>query len=180
MIKNTGIAKPKLKNFTSDGDNLRKVLPIIFVFIFLLCGCSEIEQKNFTINTYFKSDVYISTGQIDFSGTISYSEDGKLTLTVNSPDEIKGYTYTVKDEKVTMDFQQIRTTYGIGDFPTSAPIAVISKLLKEISLSEPKVKEQDGSYTAKVNGYSVEFNADGYIENIRNGDLHITFVQKSS
>lgn len=155
-----------------------KRFAVILVFIFLLCGCSRNAESEFCIHKYFSSKVYVSTGQINFSGDMSYRQNGVLRLKIKAPDEVSGYTYTVRQNRVTMSYEGLEYKCRTTELPTYAPVAVINTVLSETELSPPIPKAGSDGLKAKVEGFSVGFTQSGYIESISSGDLHITFIKQ--
>ena len=157
-----------------------KRFAVILVFAFLLClgSCADGSADKLKIHKHFRSDVYVSTGQINFSGKMSYSKDGVLTLDISSPDEVSGYSYTVKENRVNMRYEGLEYSCRTNELPTLAPIAVINTVLTELSLSSPQLKNNGETLRTKLEGFAVSFNKSGYIESISSSKLHITFLKQ--
>lgn len=159
-----------------DGDNLRKGFVMLLALIFSLFGCSE---EKFSVHPYFSAGVYASTDEIDFSGDFSYSAKGKLTLKIKSPKELKDYTYTAYGNRIIMSYQGIKSEYSPEDFPDTAPIIIMRNIMKNIASSPPEIKKEEGAFTGRLQGYTVDFTQGGYIESIEGDNIHIAFVKKA-
>lgn len=140
-------------------------------------GCSP--EKQVVIQKYFSSNIYVSTENISFKGEFSHSECGDITLTVNYPEEIAGYKYTVKEKNVKMSFMDIDSSYNIMDFPQKAPIRVLYQALEFLETQNNIINQRSddvNSYTIKTGDSKVYINSRGEITSIKNDSVEITFL----
>ena len=89
---------------------MKKGLFFLFAIIFLFSGC----KKEMTVNNYFSAKVFISSGDFSAKGDFCRNSDGDISLKISSPENLKGYTYKVKDSSVKMTFQGLNCTYNIN------------------------------------------------------------------
>ena len=158
---------------------------LFFLFISLFCvfllpcaGCSP--EKQVVIQKHFSSNIYVSTEDISFKGEFSHNKRGDIILTVNFPEEIAGYKYTVKDKSVKMSFMDIDSSYNITDFPQKAPIRVLYQVLKFLETQNNVINQrgdnESNRYNIKTEDSIVYINSKGEITSIKNDSVEITFV----
>lgn len=129
-----------------------------------------------TVNNYFSAKVFISSGDFSAKGDFFRNSDGDISLKITSPENLKGYTYKVKDSSVKMTFQGLNCTYNISKFNHKAPIKIIKNTLDEFDNSKSLLKDNGEFYQMKINDYILKVNNNGFVDSISNDNIHITFV----
>lgn len=129
-----------------------------------------------TVNNYFSAKVFISSGDFSAKGDFCRNSDGDISLKITSPENLKGYTYKVKDNSVKMTFQGLNCTYELNKFNDKAPIKIIKNTLDEFDNSKSLLKDNGEFYQMKINDYILKVNNNGFVDSISNDNIHITFV----
>lgn len=151
---------------------MKKGLFFLFAIIFLFSGC----KKEMTVNNYFSAKIFISSGDFSGKGEFSRNSNGDISLEITSPENLKGYTYKVKDNSVKMAFQGLNCTYDLNKFNDKAPIKIIKNTLDEFDNSKSLLKDNGEFYQMKINDYILKVNNNGFVDSISNSNIHITFV----
>lgn len=144
------------------------------LFLFLT-ACSV--NDDFRIKRNFSSDVYISTEDINISGSVKF-KNNELTLKIKSPENLNGYTYSIKNDTVTMTYMNLQTTIDINKLPQNAPAVIIYNTLCELPQSPEEIHLTDNRYTAECGNSTVTFNKNGCPDTITHNSTHITFIRK--
>lgn len=151
---------------------MKKGLFFLFAIIFLFSGC----KKEMTVNNYFSANVFISSGDFSGKGEFSRNSNGDISLKITSPENLKGYTYKVKDSSVKMTFQGLNCTYDISKFNHKAPIKIMKNVLDEFDNSKSLLQDKGEFYQMKIDDYVLKVNNNGFVDSISNSNIHITFV----
>lgn len=151
---------------------MKKGLFFLFAIIFLFSGC----KKEMTVNNYFSAKVFISSGDFSAKGDFCRNSDGDISLKITSPENLKGYTYKVKDSSVKMTFQGLNCTYDISKFNHKAPIKIMKNILDEFDNSKSLLQDKGEFYQMKIDDYVLKVNNNGFVDSISNSNIHITFV----
>lgn len=129
-----------------------------------------------TVNNYFSAKVFISSNDFSAKGDFCRNGDGDISLKITSPENLKGYTYKVKDSSVKITFQGLNCTYDLNKFNDKAPIKIIKNTLDEFDNSKSLLKDNGEFYQMKINDYILKVNNNGFVDSISNDNIHITFV----
>ena len=129
-----------------------------------------------TVNNYFSAKVFISSGDFSAKGDFCRNSDGDISLKISSPENLKGYTYKVKDSSVKMTFQGLNCTYNISKFNHKAPIKIMKNVLDEFDNSKSLLKDNGEFYQMKIDDYVIKVSNNGFVDSISNDNIHITFV----
>ncbi len=155
---------------------MKKGLFFLFVIIFVVSvftGCENPIQ----VKKVFTSGIYVSTEDIDFMGSFKRNKDGEIYLKVTYPEDIKGYTYQINDDKVKIEYMGIRDKYNMEDFPDTAPIKVLHNVFEDLE-EDSSMKKTDKGYVIDADDFTVTVDSKGYITNIKDEKIEISFVNQ--
>ncbi|MGN0459329.1 MAG: hypothetical protein ACI4HL_00280 [Ruminococcus sp.] len=148
----------------------------LFIILFIFTGCSQ----ELTVHKSFSAGVYISNENINVRGNFVRNENSELSLTVTSPKGLSGYSYKVKDSKVTMEYMGITSSCDVSSLPKEAPIRILWEALMEFDNKIQFLKQDKEGYCVKTSDYVVKVGKDGYITSVGNSGTHISFVNQKN
>ena len=158
---------------------MKKGLFFLFIILLLFTGCTQ--NRELTIYKSFSAGVYVSNENINVRGSFVRDENNHISLTVTSPKELSGYSYSVVDSTVTMKYMGITSSCNVSGLPKNAPIRILWETFQEFDSKIQYLKYDKDGYKVKVSDYVVKVSKDGYITSVGNSGTHISFVgQKSS
>lgn len=113
-----------------------------FLMAVLMAGCEKnIFNKNQEIVTNFESEVKISLdGQDDYIGTLVHTPEGITTLTFNSPESLKGLSYSVTGGKYELSKNSLVAEYNMMPFQKNSYIFYLLSFLDYVSNEENQSK----------------------------------------
>ncbi|MGN0461876.1 MAG: hypothetical protein ACI4HZ_05475 [Ruminococcus sp.] len=155
---------------------MKKGLFFLFIILIFFTGC----KNELTVQKSFSAGVYISNENINVRGNFIRNNNNDLSLTVISPKELSGYSYTVKEDTVTMEYMGISSSCKISRLPKDAPIRILQEVLREFDNKIQYLKYDKDGYKVKVSDYIVKVGEEGYITYIGNSSTHISFVNQSN
>lgn len=129
------------------------ILCVFFILSVCFCmtSCGELQPQ--LPITDFSGEICVNTNNTQIKGSFSNNRQGVMTLTVTSPDNIKGMKYEYKDELLTIKFEGITTETVLGNLPADNFINLLYDCMfnlndKEI-LSLDSFDEQSAIYSVK-------------------------------
>lgn len=149
---------------------MRKLPLLFFCVIILLSGCSVVSKPPVD---KFKADFSASYKDVKLRGKIYSPSNSALTVTLISPDSMRGYVYKYERDKLSLSYDNMNIKSSVNYLPesdfTKSVYNVIKSLKKENNLknvnsynsfTEYKGSCESGVYTIKAESSS------GIIRNI--------------
>lgn len=99
-----------------------------------MTGCEKIEQVK--PQAYKSADFTLSYNEMQIKGELSINNENNINLSVDSPDSIKGFTASLKDNKITAKYKGITVNYEKQDLPDNAFFKLIFYTLEKFSKAE--------------------------------------------
>lgn len=131
------------------------ILCVFFICIIVtgFTSCSEAETQPQLPVTDFGGEICVNTNNTQIKGSFSNNRQGVMTLTVNSPDSIKGMKYEYKDELLTINFEGIITETVLGNLPQDNFVRLLYDCMFNLN-NEENIKlssfdEQSAVYNVK-------------------------------
>ena len=137
-----------------------------------MAGCGKnILNKNPEIVTNFESEVKISSDDgVNYSGTLVHTPEGVTTLTFNSPDSLKGLSYSVAGGKYELSKDSLIAEYNKMPFPKNSCMFYLLSFLDSVSNAEnqSKITKNKENYKIVCENEEFDFTLDesGRIKNI--------------
>ncbi|MGN1138720.1 MAG: hypothetical protein ACI4RM_04665, partial [Ruminococcus sp.] len=104
-----------------------KKLSLLFLFILLFfTSCSNSPAP---IARSFSAQVSATSGAVDIKGKITANKENLFVAQVDSPNTMKGYTYTYRNSKLRMEYKGMIVDAEEEYLPDSAFPAVIYNVL---------------------------------------------------
>ena len=115
---------------------------VSFLMVTLMAGCEKnILGKNQEIVTNFESEVKINVDdQTEYTGTLVHTPEGITTLTFNSPNSLKGLTYSIAGGKYELSKNSLVAEYGMIPFPKNSYMFYLLSFLDSVSNQENQSK----------------------------------------
>ena len=143
---------------------MRKLPLLFFCVIFLLSGCTG---SNKPPSDKFKADFKASYKDVKLSGKIYSASNSALTITLLSPEPMKGYVYKYERDKLSLTFNNMNIKSSVDYLPDSDFTKSVYNIIKSIkkennlkavnnynSLTEYKGKCGSGIYILKTESSS--------------------------
>lgn len=112
-----------------------KKLFISAVIILMLTSCGEtVSQPQYPI--VIDSGVKVVYKNIDYSADVVSTTDGKITVEMINPSELKGLKLIVDGENVTVEKDDIKLDYQTEALNNS-PFLLLSKVIRELNTQQP-------------------------------------------
>lgn len=157
---------------------MKKGLFFLFIILFIFTGCTQ--NQELTIYKSFSAGVYISNENINVRGSFLRDKNNHISLTVTSPKELSGYSYSIVDSTVTMKYMCITSKCNVSVLPKNAPIRILWETFQEFDNKIQYLKYDKDGYKVKASDYVVKVSKDGYITSVGNSSTHISFVGQKS
>lgn len=144
------------------------VCMLMFLFLFGFTACSEKTPTE--INMHIDSLYTATMGDMTLSGLLIYSEQGEMYLDVSTPDELRGLSFSFKDD-FTIGYNGLNAVTENGYLPQSSFAQSVKNSLDDALLAKPElVKSEDKKYTATAKGssgcYKIHTDENGNIKEI--------------
>ena len=112
------------------------------LIVVLMAGCGKnILNKNQEIVTNFESAVKITADdQTNYFGTLVHTPEGVTTLTFNSPENLKGLSYSVAGGKYELSKNSLVAEYNKMPFSKNSYVFYLLSFLDFISNAENQSK----------------------------------------
>ena len=112
------------------------------LIVVLMAGCGEnILNKNQEIVTNFESEVKITADdQTKYFGTLVHTPEGVTTLTFNSPENLKGLSYSIAGGKYELSKNSLVAEYNKMPFSKNSYVFYLLSFLDFISNAENQSK----------------------------------------
>lgn len=138
---------------------MKKILCII-VCILLLAGCGkniskEVEYEIPDFNG-FGADVYTVVNDVKICAHAEYVEFDNLTLTITSPESVKGMEIICKDGECKINLNELSFLISDEQLPFNALCVSLKNCVENIKTAVA----ENGYYTYTVNGYNCHLYVD--------------------
>lgn len=145
---------------------MKKLFIVFLALITILCSCSKNSsetEKLAKLANSFTAAVDITYNELSISGDISRTADNKISLTVNSPEALKGLTFNFDGNNTTVSYYGISFELPENTASAKACINAISLAIDNALNGTDTTKNQkdgkleingkiaDGEYTAIIN-----------------------------
>lgn len=142
---------------------MKRIICALFISaLVFLYGCSDnifYGLNTDSLNTPFQAEV---NGE-QFSGYLSFDGGESMTVTMNYPDNIRGYTLTFCNDTVITSYDNVENFHSTKDFSDDFFMLEFYKAVKT-SLSEGKFRKiTDSSFEMKVDDNSIITDSNGNI-----------------
>lgn len=114
----------------------------ISFFIFTLSACTPISPAQ--PEYYFTSDAQIKTQNCVTHAQVQSCEDGTISVTVTSPEELQGMKYQYTNDTLYIEYDGLKCTTVTDYLSDSNPFDIIYTVLKASVSSELNIIENDG------------------------------------
>ena len=156
-----------------------------FLMVASMAGCKKnIFNKNQEIITNFESKVKISLdGQGNYAGTLVHTPEGVTALTFNSPESLKGLSYSVAGGKYELSKNSLVAEYNMMPFQKNSYVFYILSFLDCISNAEnqSKITKNKEGFEIVCENEKFDFTLDenGRIKNIcmSSKNLNVEFTE---
>lgn len=95
---------------------MKRLLLLILVVPFLFCSCGK-EKKPPLPQLYFDAVMAIDYNQNSFEAQISTAQNGEMTFTINSPQELSGLTYKYLKNSLSIEYSKLKCETNDGYLP---------------------------------------------------------------
>ena len=137
---------------------MRKILVCVIVLLLLLCGCdSQKETEPLVSGIKFLAKITYYNEQYECDTVIS--DEGKMQLTVNSPDTLKGLKIYMSDGKVTAEYLGITYEPKLDNMPFASISKTVYMIITQIKKDNIKAKSDNSNckICRKCDGRDYEF-----------------------
>lgn len=149
---------------------------LIFLCAILLPSCSR-EPPMLSEN--ISADISVSKdGEVLGGCSVSGSSD-ILCITLLSPENAAGISYTYEDEKLTVTYQELQCITDAGYLPDSSDVSVLYDGLKSLKSAQYTESSADGTdhYTSQTEHDRFRISAkDGAVTSLQSENHHLLYT----
>ena len=145
---------------------MKKVVFVIFILcLVFLSACSGSNKQIMVAEAGYSCDAKVMYGE-NFSSnvTLNVIGGGLFTLSVNTPDNIKGLTFSFDNSEMNINYNGLQSNNIPSEYGGFAEI--LNEIFLKFTLSKPNILYKDGGYVyeGKNAKYSFEviFNEQGF------------------
>ncbi len=134
-----------------------------------LTGCQK--EKEIKPQTVFSASFSLSYNEMQIKGEFSADEEKNVSVSVNSPDTLKGLRADFDGEKFDISYNGMAVTYQKSDLPDGAFFKLVCLALEKISSTEGMTfEETDDGYSStadtELGSMTITLDTDYYIKSI--------------
>lgn len=156
---------------------MRKIISILLVcttallFSFSLCACSSDDAFSPpAVNGEFTAQAQIEYNSLAISADISVLKENVVTISVTSPETLKGLTYRFTDSTLKMGYNGLESTSDEAFVPVDGFANCLYRVLQSINKSEYDFdcnQDEMSRFTGNLGGAQYTFTVDNQSGNIR-------------
>ena len=161
---------------------MKKLLLTVLVIPFLICfnGCTS-QKEPPLIDLDFEANANIEYNGNTFTAKILNEEREQTVITLNTPQELEGLTYTYKGSSLAIEYNKLKCETKDGYLPNRSMAQMIHTLIETLSDEEnysfEKFEKEDAVFSCKSgeSTFKIITDEDGIIKDIKSQDglLHI-------
>lgn len=138
--------------------------------MFALTGCEKTAQVK--PQTYSSANFTLSYNEMQSTGKILIDENKNISLSVDSPESLKGFSAKTDGEKFTVKYNGITASYDTKDLPDSTFFKLAFYALKKFTDTEnTEYNKTDSGYIGTENTelgeVKIELNEEHFIKSIK-------------
>ncbi len=156
---------------------MKKLFAFSLAFIFMLFGC--VPENPPTPQLEFTAEISVSGDNISLAGEISSTKEGAVFISISTPDEISGLSYSFRDE-ASMSFFGLEMKSSESYLPRENFALAIKNLLSDLSKNVEFKEYQEGlavfEGTCESGKYSAFTDTKGYIQNISLKEINLSVI----
>jgi len=103
-----------------------------------LFGCAA-SAPAFPVTGDFRCEAQVNLQGQTYCGTLTRAAAGTLTFELNAPESVRGWTFRLDGETVTLTLQALSYTVDPAAMPAAAPVRVLVSALDTVARMEPGV-----------------------------------------
>lgn len=138
-------------------------------FVFMLCGCSATANTPPEIQTAFSSNITVTIGEQELTCTVTRIPQGAETISLVTPEALKGITYKWLDGKCTIVYGELNFQTDSLFLPDNTFVSCWIDLWQCIDSAAYETTEQQTARfvgSCKNGEFTLYTDTDGYAEKI--------------
>lgn len=128
---------------------MRKIT-LLFFSVLLVISLTSCKKEPAPIVMNFSADFTAQCNGVEIQGNVVVNENDMLSLSLTQPESMKGYTYTFKDSKFTMEYDGMKVEAETNYLPQTAFPSVIYNVLRSL-------KKENNCYFDTANELFADF-----------------------